>query len=99
MEYDFGLPGPEPLCNVPMSLCKDPHGKVREREAARKQLNEFLKNGTGSNHCLAMDADTEPAIADGVCSYPSLARCDEDDTPDYIETPEDTQALCIPEVP
>ena len=99
MEYDFSLPGPEPLCNVPMSLCLDPHGKLREREAARKQLNEFLKNGTGSNHCLAMDADAEPAIADGVCSYPSLARCDEDDTPDYIETPEDTQALCIPEVP
>jgi hypothetical protein len=92
MEYDFGLPGPEPLCNVPMSLCDDPHGDLRKREAARKQLNEFLKNGTGSNHCLAMDADTEPAIADGVCSFPSLSGCTD-------ETEEDTQALCVPEVP
>ena len=98
MEYDFGLPGPEPLCNVPMSLCKDPHGQLRPREAARKQLNEFLKNGTGTNHCLMDDAnDDVDTIGDGVCSYPALARCDEDDTPDYIETPEDTQALCIVE--
>ena len=92
MEYDFGLPG-QPFCNVPMSLCDDPHGDLRKREAARKQLNEFLKNGTGTNHCLVDDADTEPAVADGVCSFPSLAECE------MGETEEDTQALCIPEAP
>jgi hypothetical protein len=97
MEYDFALPGPEPLCNVPMSLCRDPHGELRKREAARKQLDEFLRNGTGTNHCAPGDGDEYQVIAEGVCSYPALARCDQDDTPEYIETPEDTQALCIPQ--
>ncbi len=95
-EYDFGMPGPEPLCNVPMSLCKDPHGELRKREAARKQLDEFLRNGTGTNHCAPGDGDTHEATGLGVCSYPSLARCDQDDTPEYIETPADTAALCTP---
>ncbi len=93
MEYDFGLPG-QPFCNVPMSLCDDPHGDLRKREAARKQLNGFLKNGTGANHCLKVDPDDDhDAVGDGVCSFPSLAECD------MGETEEDTQALCIPEAP
>jgi hypothetical protein len=88
-EYDFGLPG-EPLCNVPMSLCDDPHELLRRREAARKQLDEFLRNGTGTNHCLMGDAGDDAAVADGVCSFPSLSGCT------MGETPEDTQALCTP---
>jgi len=89
MEYDFGLPS-APLCDVPMSLCEDPHGELRKREAARKQLDEFLRNGTGSNHCTPGDGDTHQAIAEGVCSYPSLSGCE------MGETDEDSQALCIP---
>ncbi|MDH3625432.1 MAG: hypothetical protein OEQ49_16315 [Myxococcales bacterium] len=95
-EYDFGMPGPEPLCNVPMSLCRDPHGELRKREAARKQLDEFLRGGTGTNYCAPGDGDEHQATAPGVCSYPSLPRCDQDDTPEYIETPADTEALCTP---
>ena len=89
-ELDFALPG-QPYCNVPMSMCSDPHEDVRRREASRKQLNEFLRNGTGTNHCLVDDADTEPAVADGVCSFPSLSGCAPEET--------DAQDLCIPEVP
>ncbi len=88
-ELDFGLPG-QPNCNVPMSLCRDPHEWPRRREASRKQLNEFLRNGTGTNHCLAVDADSEPAVADGVCSFPSLSGCEPDET--------DAQVLCVPDV-
>lgn len=87
-EYDFGLPG-EPLCNVPMSLCDDPHELPRRREAARKQLDEFLRNGTGTNFCDPADGDS-PVTALGVCSYPELSGCE------MGETPEDTQALCTP---
>jgi hypothetical protein len=87
-EYDFGLPG-QPYCNVPMSQCSDPHEYVRRREASRKQLDEFLRNGTGTNHCLVDDADSEPAVADGVCSFPSLSGCSPDET--------DPQDLCIPD--
>ncbi len=87
-EYDFGLPG-QPYCNVPMSQCSDPHEDVRRREASRKQLDEFLRNGTGTNHCLVDDADSEPAVADGVCSFPSLSGCSPDET--------NAQDLCIPD--
>jgi hypothetical protein len=87
-EYDFGLPG-QPYCNVPMSQCSDPHEDVRRREASRKQLDEFLRNGTGTNHCLVEDADSEPAVADGVCSFPSLSGCSPDET--------DAQDLCMPD--
>jgi hypothetical protein len=80
-----------------MSLCKDPHGELRKREAARKQLDQFLRSGVGMNHCAPDDGDTHQATDVGVCSYLSLARCDQDDTPDYIETPEDTAALCTPD--
>ncbi len=88
-EYDFALPG-EPACNVPMSLCGDPHEFPRRREAARRQLDEFLRTGTGTNFCGPGDADENQAVAEGVCSYPSLSGCD------MGETPEDTQNLCVP---
>jgi hypothetical protein len=91
-ELDFGHPG-EPLCNVPPDgICEDPHEWPRRREASRKQLDEFLRNGTGTNHCLADDADTEPAVADGVCSFPSLSGCTN-------ETEETVEALCMPTDP
>jgi len=89
-ELDFGLPG-QPYCNVPMSMCDDPHEYPRRREASRKQLDEFLRNGTGTNHCLVDDADMEPAVSDGVCSFPSLSGCSAEET--------DAQDLCVPEVP
>jgi hypothetical protein len=86
IEYDFGLPG-EPLCNVPpRDICEDPHEHPRRREAARKQLDEFLRNGTGTNHCAPGDADAHQAIAEGVCSYPSLSGCSGE---------EDLEALCM----
>ncbi|MGB5703484.1 MAG: hypothetical protein WBM48_11765 [Polyangiales bacterium] len=88
-EYDFGLPG-EPLCNMPMSLCGDPHTDVSPRVSARDQLDEFFQRGTGTNHCRLDDGDPHPAAAEGVCSYPSIAGCN------MGETAEDTQALCLP---
>ena len=87
-EYDFGLPG-QPYCNVPMSMCSDPHGDLRKREAARKQLDEFLRNGTGTNHCAPGDGDEFQVTSDGVCSYPSLSGCNMDET--------DAQDLCVPD--
>lgn len=86
-EYDFGLPK-VPLCNVPMTLCEDPHELVRRRTASREQLDEFLRNGTGTNHCDPEDGD-EPVTALGICSYPTLSGCTD-------ETDEDSQALCMP---
>ena len=93
-EYEFGLPK-VPLCNVPMSLCEDPHEHVRRRESARKQLDEFLRHGTGSNRCLVDDPDADPPpFADEVCSFPSLSGCG----PGEDEAA--SQALCMPdEVP
>ena len=88
-EYDFGLPG-EPLCNVPMLLCKDPHEHLRRRESSRKQLNEFLRNGTGTNHCVQDMVDEHQPMPNGVCSYPTMSECTD-------ETEEDTQALCGPQ--
>ncbi|MEM7137034.1 MAG: hypothetical protein AAF500_10670 [Myxococcota bacterium] len=88
-EYDFGLPG-EPLCNVPMSLCRDPHEWPRRRESARKQLDAFLRNGTGDNFCMPGDGDEHQVPSVGVCSYPSLSECNSG------ETSEDTQLLCTP---
>ncbi|MGB8223921.1 MAG: hypothetical protein WCF10_15140 [Polyangiales bacterium] len=88
-EYDFGLPG-EPLCDVPMSLCGDPHTDVSPRTSAREQLDEFFRLGTGTNHCVEGDADLHQVSADGVCGYPTLSGCE------MGETEEDTQALCHP---
>lgn len=63
-EYDFGLPA-IPDCAVPMSLCDDPHSKIRRATESEQQLDEFFRLGTGTNHC-----------AKGVCSFPELSGCD-----------------------
>jgi hypothetical protein len=63
-EYDFGLP-PEPLCNVPMTYCDDPHGKLRSLDAAQQQMDLFLRTGEAKNFC-----------PNGVCSYPELSGCE-----------------------
>ena len=90
-ELDFALPG-QPYCNLPMSMCSDPHEDVRRREASRKQLDEFLRNGTGTNHCLMDEvAEDDRAVEDGVCSFPSLSGCAPEET--------DAQLVCTPEVP
>lgn len=89
IELDFGLPG-EPACNVPMPLCNDPHERPRRLQSSRIQLDEFLRNGTGTNHCSMIETQPDPPnqpIADGVCSYPGWSGCTD-------ETVEDTQALC-----
>jgi len=89
IELDFGLPG-EPACNVPMSLCNDPHERPRRLQSSRIQLDEFLQEGTGTNHCEMIEVQPDPPnqpIEDGVCSYPGWSGCTD-------ETVEDTQALC-----
>lgn len=63
VEYDFGLPT-VPTCNLPMSLCDDPHGQLRKLEAAREQLDRFLRTGEVLNLCDG-----------GVCAYPDLSGC------------------------
>ena len=65
-------------------MCDDPHEYPRRREASRKQLNEFLRNGTGTNHCAKGDGDEYQVTEDGVCSYPTLSGClpEETDAPD-----------------
>ena len=68
VEYDFGLP-PDPLCNIPMVACADPHGEVRELEAAGSQLDTFLRTGQIVNDCPG-----------GVCSFPELSGCDPGET-------------------
>jgi len=90
-EYDFGLPQVS-HCNFPMSLCDDPHELPRRRTSARAQLNEFLRNGTGTNYCAPGDADEHQAVASGVCSYPSLSGCSPDEDEDA------SQAVCTPGV-
>ena len=62
-EYDFGLPA-EPICNRPMSLCGDPHGKLRKLEEARQQLDLFLRTGESKNFCT-----------NGVCKFPDQSEC------------------------
>jgi hypothetical protein len=86
-EYDFGIPG-QPPCNIPQWLCEDPHEYPRRREAARKQLDAFLRTGVGTNFCMPGDADEYQATAEGVCSYPYLCTMGESEA--------DTQALCVP---
>jgi hypothetical protein len=63
VEYDFGLP-PEPLCNVPMTACGDPHGKLRRQVPAQQQIDQFLRTGEIANHC-----------DDGSCKFPALSEC------------------------
>jgi hypothetical protein len=62
-EYDFGLP-PEPLCNIPMDACADPHGKLRAQEPARRQIEHFLRTGEIVNYCDG-----------GSCKFPALSGC------------------------
>jgi hypothetical protein len=68
VEYDFGLPT-VPTCNLPMSLCGDPHGQLRGLEAAREQLDLFLRTGEVVNFCDG-----------GTCRFPDLSQCEADDT-------------------
>lgn len=82
VEYDFGLPD-EPPCNVPMSLCDDPHGKVRPLEAARRQLHKFLSEGIVANFCEEGDGED--------CTYPDLSGCE------MSEDQAAADALCDPE--
>ncbi|MCB9681954.1 MAG: hypothetical protein H6733_10840 [Alphaproteobacteria bacterium] len=63
-EWDFGLPVIPP-CNVPMSLCDDPHDKVRGRTEAQRQLATFFSVGRIRNEC-------QP----GACSFPEASGCD-----------------------
>ena len=64
-EYDFGLPQ-EPLCNVPMIHCSDPHGLPRKLQVAEDQLDRFLRTGVGENFCN-----------NKVCKFPELSGCPE----------------------
>jgi hypothetical protein len=67
VEYDFGLP-PEPVCDIPMTACDDPHGKIRHLQEADDQLDAFLRTGRGVQPC-----------AGGVCQFPELSGCTADD--------------------
>ncbi len=64
VEYAFGLP-PEPGCNKPMSYCDDPHGKIRDLDAAERQMDTFLRTGMAENHC-----------DQGKCVFPELSGCE-----------------------
>jgi hypothetical protein len=70
VEYDFGLPD-EPICNVPMTHCEDPHGKVRRLAAADDQLDHFLRTGEGRSFCEG-----------GRCAFPDQSGCDGSAVPD-----------------
>lgn len=61
-EFDLGLPA-DPVCNVPQSLCEDPHGKLRGTDEARAQLDTFLRTGRVENPC------------GGACRWPDLSGC------------------------
>jgi len=70
LEVDFGLP-PEPVCDLPIDVCEDPHRLGRNLPAALGQLDVFLRNGLITNICEG-----------GVCSYPEFSGCTpEDATP------------------
>ncbi|MCB9719139.1 MAG: hypothetical protein H6712_35165 [Myxococcales bacterium] len=62
VEYDFGLP-PDPEVNLPQRECDDPHGKLRQLDAARRQLDVFLRNGRAESFC------------DGPCVFDELSGC------------------------
>jgi hypothetical protein len=72
-EWDFGLP-PEPYCNVPLSTCEDPHGKLRRLPSARTQLDEFFRTGVVTNTCT-----------DGVCTEPTMSGCDGSEDQDLCD--------------
>jgi hypothetical protein len=50
IEFDFGLPA-EPLENVPMSEGQDPHGRLREIDAAFRTSAQFFRTGELVNLC------------------------------------------------
>ncbi len=64
VEYAFGLPA-DPQCNKPQSHCDDPHGKVRDLEAAEQQMDVFLRTGKVENFC-----------DQGKCDYSQLSGCE-----------------------
>ncbi len=67
VEYAFGLP-PDPVCNVPMNACDDPHGKVRHLPEAANQLDLFLRTGETRNFCDG-----------GSCIFADQSGCEDDD--------------------
>jgi hypothetical protein len=62
-EYGFGLPA-DPILNTPQRECEDPHGKLRSLEAARLEVDLFLRTGTVQNHCDG-----------GLCAFPDMSGC------------------------
>jgi hypothetical protein len=71
IEYDFGLPE-DPICNTPMRLCDDPHGKVRKLEASMQQMDHFFQTGEIQNFCEGK-----------VCSFTDLSGCP-GDKPEFV---------------
>ncbi|MEM9694617.1 MAG: hypothetical protein AAGA56_18855, partial [Myxococcota bacterium] len=67
VEYDFGLP-PSPTCNIPQSACDDPHGKLRQTDASKAQLDLFLRTGRTENTCPNQS-----------CRFPDQSGCDADE--------------------
>jgi len=67
VEYDFGLP-PDPICNINMTACDDPHDKIRKLPEAALQLDTFLRTGEILNPCPG-----------GHCSYPEQSGCEPND--------------------
>jgi hypothetical protein len=70
IEYDFGLPL-EPSCNVPLSVCEDPHGKLRSQDVAREQLHIFFATGVFENRCPGQ-----------TCDFSALSGCVGGEDPD-----------------
>lgn len=62
-EWQFGLPA-EPVCNLPLDVCEDPHGKLRKLADAQTQLDQFFRTGVVANTC-----------AGGVCDHGDLSGC------------------------
>jgi len=50
VEFDFGLP-PDPVGNEPQREGDDPHGDVKNLDAARAQLDHFLRTGEVAAYC------------------------------------------------
>lgn len=63
VEYGFGLP-PDPVENTPQRACEDPHPKLRELDAARRQLDRFFRQGTIENVCPG-----------DVCEFSGMSGC------------------------
>ncbi len=62
-EYAFGQL-PEPTCNVPLSTCEDPHGKLRKLTEAQDQLHLFFATKVVENRCQNQ-----------LCDFPALSGC------------------------